>query len=1014
MTDRVLLNEPKMLTGSLRFSPTKRCFVDFQKHGRDGTTLLRRLSGLKMVLFLVQNRRGETLYTIYTTDGVYTLAAGDDTTLLTSFRPATLRDNNNCLKSGVSIAGTAGTVVSISVAEPYNIFTNYHNGTEVAALPDRTVGSAGLFPLIDRLSNTVRQDSPARVRTEVYQLPAQAAEYMDLAEAYANTDAELELAKAQQNPPVTYFHVQAARAYNRQDRTAYTMETDKYDQDVYKDNTKVQIDLPDGEILSASIIGSEEDEGRYFLTLLFDEQVSFSRIPKTGQIKQSYSDVQNEVRKDVIESIRTGETPARFLGDVFGSYRTSGFDRKNLKQLDDTLLNSKRPPNQSQMDAIHRGIETRDILLVLGPPGTGKTTVIVNWVNYFIKQEGKRVLISSQNNKAVDNVLERLAQEEGISAVRAGNEAKVQENMYPYLLENRLKSLRTDVESTMQRNLETLDSVMETYREYIQLAREMSIISDHITEAENRLQEAANREYGPVAKFLKDNQAKRVSLRRQLESAERKVRLFNKLMVDPRKHPLLRKLMTPLRPLFRKLRDNALRNYEWTYNSYQENISQGNQAYRRLMGLPQNGELIRWAGRVEEQYALREENGQKLRTPPENLEALAEFGWPRLPDSMSRQALESFAAQLRENGKRARLLQEASREWNEHIQTQSNYALSDLLLESVDLVGGTCIGINSQRKFSRINFDVTIIDESGQIQIHNALVPMSRSPKLIMLGDHLQIPPIADDDQMVLCKERGVDTDLLTASLFERLYDTLPEQNKVLLDTQYRMPSQIADLLSEWFYEGKYKSFKGKMGMPSLCPELFSAPFSVVTTSAEGKKRLEYKPEQGAGNHYEAELAVAMVKYLMDESREKPLTPGDFGIISPYGEQVDNIRRKLRKAMPSLTAGQVRDMVASLDSFQGQERSIIIYSCTRSNTRSPESSRIGFLRELRRLNVALSRPLKQLVFIGDIDFLAGCRNGEGRGSEREFSKFILLMKKHAQQNGEFITAGDLLRRMEGK
>jgi superfamily I DNA and/or RNA helicase len=105
-------------------------------------------------------------------------------------------------------------------------------------------------------------------------------------------------------------------------------------------------------------------------------------------------------------------------------------------------------------------------------------------------------------------------------------------------------------------------------------------------------------------------------------------------------------------------------------------------------------------------------------------------------------------------------------------------------------------------------------------------------------------------------------------------------------------------------------------------------------------------------------------------------------------------------------------MVASLDSFQGQERSIIIYSCTRSNTIPPEKSRIGFLRELRRLNVALSRPLKQFVFIGDIDFLAGCRNADDKSSELDFSRFILLMKKHAQQNGEFTTAGDLLRRME--
>ena len=106
-------------------------------------------------------------------------------------------------------------------------------------------------------------------------------------------------------------------------------------------------------------------------------------------------------------------------------------------------------------------------------------------------------------------------------------------------------------------------------------------------------------------------------------------------------------------------------------------------------------------------------------------------------------------------------------------------------------------------------------------------------------------------------------------------------------------------------------------------------------------------------------------------------------------------------------------MVASLDSFQGQERSVILYSCTRSNTRPANRSRIGFLKELRRLNVALSRPLKELVFVGDIDFLSSCTNGEGTGSEREFSEFIKLMRQHAEKSGEFILSKEFLKRLEG-
>lgn len=343
--------------------------------------------------------------------------------------------------------------------------------------------------------------------------------------------------------------------------------------------------------------------------------------------------------------------------------------------------------------------------------------------------------------------------------------------------------------------------------------------------------------------------------------------------------------------------------------------------------------------------------------------------------------------------------------------------MADLLLESVDLVGGTCIGINTQRKFANIEFDVTIIDESGQIQIHNALVPMSRSPKLIMLGDHLQIPPTADQEQVELCEERGIDSSLLGKSLFEKLYNDLPKSNKKLLDTQYRMPSQIADLLSEWFYNGEYRSFKMKQNMPSMCPSLFRSPFVVVSTSDGGRERFEVKNNDGekssVGNPYEAELVVGIVRKLLSMDLEK-FGPESIGIISPYGEQVQTIRKRLRKSIPGLESAVVNDMVASLDSFQGQERDVILYSCTRSNTKPANRSRIGFLKELRRLNVALSRPKKELIFLGDIDFLSSCENAEGEAPESKFSEFIRLMVKYAKEQGEFMDSAELKHRMEAE
>jgi len=352
---------------------------------------------------------------------------------------------------------------------------------------------------------------------------------------------------------------------------------------------------------------------------------------------------------------------------------------------------------------------------------------------------------------------------------------------------------------------------------------------------------------------------------------------------------------------------------------------------------------------------------------------------------------------------------EVLREWEKTVLYQNNYALSDALFESVNLVGATCIGINSQKKFANMNFDVTIIDEAGQIQIHNALVPMSRSPKLIMLGDHKQIPPIANDYVMQRCSEDGVDTKLEEISLFEDIFTKLPDTNKVLLDTQFRMPAEIADILSEWFYEGKYLSGKNKQGIKPIFPEIFDACFIVVDTG-DVDKRFEEKVV-GYINRYEAEVISRLLRYMVNKEHPKHLDSTKIGVISPYGNQVKLLVSMLRKIAE--IGKDASEIAATLDSFQGQERDVIIYSCTRSNQKPHDAKgRIGFLKELRRLNVALSRPKELLVFVGDIKFLSSCTYGEGEGSPKEFSQFIqLIMQRVNEGKGQYIKSGELLERI---
>lgn len=124
---------------------------------------------------------------------------------------------------------------------------------------------------------------------------------------------------------------------------------------------------------------------------------------------------------------------------------------------------SQYPPNQMQLEAIIKGILTEDLLLVLGPPGTGKTTVISFWVEYFIKK-GLRVLISSQNNAAVDNVLARFGTI--AETVRLGNENKVQDNCKAYLPQNKIASMQDYYNQNYDRVQEELEYNKEEIRLY--------------------------------------------------------------------------------------------------------------------------------------------------------------------------------------------------------------------------------------------------------------------------------------------------------------------------------------------------------------------------------------------------------------------------------------------------------------------------------------------------------------------------------------------------------------------
>ncbi len=870
------------------------------------------------------------------------------------------------------------------------------------------------------------------------------------------------------------------------------------DEQVYPFNVGERISIEDenedekchGELLN---IDDESDDAVIF-TISFSRQIDDKSIPRVGNLVLSTNDIQKKVRERVCRAMGSGKVPSSYMYKTFTDYSVAGYEQpqEDLTEYLMEELAGEFPPNQMQMEAIIKGVLTDDLLLVLGPPGTGKTTVISFWVKYFIKQN-KRVLISSQNNAAVDNVLARFG--EVAETVRLGNENKVQENCKPYLPQYKISSMQDYYNENYDRVMKTIAYDEQELEEY---NKKLFVYKDLDIDVYSKYHS-----YKPFKEYVVAGIKKIISMKREIDLAEysmddiRRVLAYNEnfLKVYEQKNVLIRFIRRRAAKRARVEIEENIKVIKGLRQKYVEYVSQYNgfvkEFEREILKYREAKVLESFKESRDIVYAYIQEMHDDnffphFKGPVSNL-----FGvYPIFPDLIKnvRLVVRSEMDRVMQIKESIENIKKALIDWNEVVNNERNDIMQNALLETCQIVGATCIGINSNRAFSDVKFDVAIIDESGQIQIHNALVPMSRAPKNLLLGDYKQIPPCANEEVIKACEQDDIDTNLLNMSFFEYIFESM--RNKVIaklneqgldrkeflkpvlenyepkraryytrnqvsdmvdrvindpkklvnLNSQFRMPGHISDIISEWFYEGNYYSSYNMDKFMPMVPNT-ERPLVVIRTS-DSRERCESQPESKMGyqNEYEAKIIVKIIQSVIAAQSEEQRI--DFiehiedkiGIISAYGAQVRLIRQYLNKAKTGATETQVRSMVASLDSFQGQERPLILYSLTRSTTyKKPESGRVGFMKELRRLNVAFTRCQKQLVIIGDIDYLSECMNigknedvdawpCEGMTEsnaitpdvilqcsecsatcERKFARFIRLLMQHVNDE-----AGDLL------
>jgi hypothetical protein len=274
----------------------------------------------------------------------------------------------------------------------------------------------------------------------------------------------------------------------------------------------------------------------------------------------------------------------------------------------------------------------------------------------------------------------------------------------------------------------------------------------------------------------------------------------------------------------------------------------------------------------------------------------------------------------------------------------------EVVMRSASVVAGTCVGLASNDAFSSARFDLCIIDEASKASATEALVPLVRSARALIVGDPKQLPPFRDGVEV----EGYLETEI-NETLLDYLLPRLPASCIKELTHQHRMCSSIGELISFSFYGRSLVNERPDSARPEWIKKRFPKP--VIWIDTAGSRDLP----QGHSFVNPREQQV-ILEFLNDLQRQCALTTSKLSVavIAGYAAQANALDRRIPRG--HLSALDVE--VATVDSFQGREASICIFSATLSNTRDY----LGFLRSVNRLNVALSRPQDLLVIVGDQTF----------------------------------------------
>ena len=726
-------------------------------------------------------------------------------------------------------------------------------------------------------------------------------------------------------------------------------------------------------------------------------------------------------REDARKRIAEGKAANPALGLIFegqlteelGTYST----RKKIMPLSSFVKDKifRYDPTETQKRAIDIALNTPDIAIIQGPPGTGKTTVITAIIERLNELCDKRekvngqVLITSFQHDAVRNVIERLR----INSLptikfgkqeRAGEEDLTRERVIEEWCEEyiaRLNERNPELIETEKRNrLSRLHNMYLVYPgdknalEFLQCAKEI------------------NTDVGL------DKKISRMIESRSVSGGDRTSELLM----------LIRRLRTTKDGFMDDGADNAdylLQNLE------DMGINQGIPENRKVFDILDEAAMCYGKEPSEEllgklcdvkTYLLDKcvpKPSYKKEVPDEEISKI----YKQINQSVKKHQDEKAAIL-------ADLLKELRTNRSEVERSLEHYLFvySATTQQSEGIEIKEAKGIN---KYSdeHPEYETVIVDEAARVSPADLMIPLAQAKKrIILVGDHRQLPHIYDEEVFESMKENGetVDMNNIKKSMFEYLLEKARDLEKidnvprtVVLDAQYRMHPMLGEFVNEVFYKPNDEQFASPLPASNYQQFISKKTLPLEWYDFPDKYGKEHKEGTSRVRDCEADFIVEKIEYYMNLEEGKELS---YGVITFYSEQVKSIKRKLKNKLGD-DAKRVR--VGSVDAFQGMEFDVIFLSVVRSNDRSPmvridknskpepinyeylekykdvdrkqidkksteykewESYRdkvgmqnYGFLISENRLCVSLSRQKKLLIVVGNTEMF--CKDKWGRIAE---------------------------------